>query len=102
MSTNSILTVDAEPYPFWFGDRTRKGKARRQLSGLNSCSYNRLDECGRLGNRAENTALHFNHLEGSQVVVVIGCAGAVGEHQALEAAVIRLAKSGVNANVGGN
>ena len=55
-----------------------------------------------VGHAAEHPALHGHHVQRGGVVAGVGGAGAVGQDQALVAAVVRLAHGRVHAHVGGD
>ena len=54
----------------------------------------------RVGHRAEDAALHGDHLERGQMVPVVGRAGAVREQQTFVAAIVGVAHGRVDADVG--
>ena len=59
-------------------------------------------EGGGVRHRAEDAALHLDHLDRGEVVAVVGGAAAILEQQAFVAAVIGLAHGGVDADIGGD
>src|SRR5205085_10093215 len=65
-------------------------------------SIERGDQRAARAHRAEYAALHLDHLEGGQMIAVVGRAAAILEQHAFEAAIVRLAHGGVDANVGGD
>ena len=74
--------------------------ARPNLQATSNRSGQPLDQRARVGHGAEDAALHLDHLDGGEVVAVVGRRGAVLHQQALEAAVVGLAHGGVHADVG--
>src|SRR5882757_3497367 len=58
------------------------------------------DERLRIRHRAEDTALHLDHLDRGQMIAVVGRTAAILQHHAFIAAVIGLAHGGVDADIG--
>jgi hypothetical protein len=54
----------------------------------------------RIGDGSEDAPLHFDHLERGKIVAIVGRTGAVRKQQTFETAVIRIAHSGMNADIG--
>ena len=62
----------------------------------------RMDDPLRIARDPEYAALLADHRNRGEMVRVVRRAGSVGEHQALESAVIRFAHRRMHANVGGD
>src|SRR4051794_11983743 len=74
--------------------------SRTETEKASKFGRERGDEGVGRGDGAEDAALHLDHLQGGEVVVVIGGASAILEQQALVAAVVGLAHGGVDTDVG--
>src|SRR5207248_544037 len=82
--------------------RWRRRRRRRWVVAFRRRSRNRSDKGIRGRDRAEHAALHLDHLQRMLVVALVGRAAAIVQQYAFEAAVVRLAHGGVDADVGGN
>src|SRR5882757_4592675 len=60
------------------------------------------DEGDRVRHRAEDAALHLDHLDRGQMIAVVGRPAAILQHHAFEAAVVGFAHGGVHAHIGGD
>src|SRR5438445_358571 len=72
------------------------------LSLIAASSRQLRDERLRIRHRAEDAALHLDHLDRRQVVAVVGRPAAILQHHAFIAAVIGLAHGGVHADIRGD
>ena len=73
---------------------------RRARGGVRGCHGSASMKAFERADRAEYAALHLDHLQRSQVIAVIGRGAAVFEQHAFEAAIVRLAHGGMDADVG--
>src|SRR5262249_15629949 len=99
--TLSATLVNRPKKPFQSPGTHQDGEATRALMPVSCSCQSRKQRFGRR-HPAENAALRLDHGDASGLELGEVGAGAVFQHQAVEAAVVRLAHCGVDADLGGD
>src|SRR5258707_4147066 len=95
-------TTTPLPSPPPQGGREPTECAARADSTSPQYALDRGDERVTRAHRSEDATLHLDHLQGSEVIAVVGRAAAILQQHAFESPVVRLAHGGVDADIRGD